>query len=183
MVDIYIGSGIIAITLLIFQMAVLAVAIDIGMPAVDRGTSSTGTYTFVNKGNPANASGTITSIEIYGLNLDNVEVATFFVVSGDNLSTRDTELIGTAGGSGAYAKSTHNVNLDVETGDYLGIYYNVGALDRDSSGYSGIWYFGGDYIPCTNATFSSWGGDAVSVYGTGTTTAAEKNAIFFGTNF
>ncbi|MBA7527288.1 hypothetical protein ES705_19464 [subsurface metagenome] len=38
--------------------------IDIGMPASDRGTFL-GSYTFVNKGNPANANGRITSVEIW----------------------------------------------------------------------------------------------------------------------
>lgn len=175
---------IIAITLLIFQMIVLATDIDIGMPAVNRGSTLSGTYTAVNIGNPANESGTITSVEIYGSNLDNVEVATFFVVSGDNLSTRDTELIGYVGGDGVNEKNTFAVSLNVETGDYLGMFFNVGVLEKDSSGYSGIWFNGADQIPCTNVTFTNLAGDAISLYGTGTTTAAEEeHAIFFGTNF
>jgi hypothetical protein len=80
--------------ILILSVNVLAVDIDIGMPAIDR-ASVFSVFTIVNQGNPANATGTITSVEIWSLNnLSGCEVATFFVVSANNLSTRDTEVIG-----------------------------------------------------------------------------------------
>jgi len=98
--------------ILILSVNVLAVDIDIGCPAINR-TASLAGKTMINKGNPANASGIITNVEIYavsGYTLTNCEVATFYVVSGNNLTTRDYEYIGdVVGGS----KQTFEVNLDV----------------------------------------------------------------------
>ena len=156
-------------------------AIDIGGAATDRASLRTNNFTYVAKDNPANETGTITSIEIWAVNdLVNCEVATFFVVSGDNLSTRDTETIG-AVTSGS--KQTFGVSLDVEAGDYIGMYYGSGNVETDFSGYAGLWQANADYIPCTNAAFTVAAGDAISLYGTGATAGAEDNAIFFGTNF
>ncbi|MBA7555185.1 hypothetical protein ES705_47838 [subsurface metagenome] len=157
---------IIAIVFCIFQLVVLAVDITIGMPAINRGSTAS-TYTWVNMGNPANASGKITSIEIWSQSsLSNLEVATFYVVSGDNLSTRDTEFIGDVV---AGDKRTFVVDLDVEAGDYIGSYHTVGAIERDSSGNPGCWMKTGDNIPCTNLTFTNRDGEATSLYGTGAT--------------
>ena len=173
---------IITIVFCIFQMLVLAVDIDIGMPAINRGTSMDD-WTIVNMGNPANDSGKITSVEIWA-NQDLIacEVATFFVVAGNFLSTRDTELIGavTAG-----SKQTFVVDLDVVVGDYLGIFPGTENIEYDASGFAGVWRIGSDQIPCTNVEFSVGSGDAVSVYGTGTTAVEEEaiNVLFFGTNF
>lgn len=154
---------VIAIVLCIFQMVVLAVEIDIGSAATDR-ASALAAYTLVDKNNPANVSGIITSVEIWAdTTLTDCEVATFYVVSGNYLSTRDYEYIGsvTAG-----AKRTFSINLDVEAGDYIGIYYSGGALYGDNLG-DGRWYSSADRIPCENTLFSSLVGKAQSLYGTG----------------
>lgn len=173
---------IIAITLCIFQMVVLAVAIDIGETASNRSGYSTPNYTKVNKGNPANDTGTITSVEIWAYtDLSNVEVAIFYEGAANVLSTRDTHSIGsvTAG-----SKQTFNVNLDVQVGDYIGMYWTTGSIEYSSSGCGGQWIANGDNIPCTDITFSLFEGDAISLYGTGTTAAGEEaNAIFFGMAF
>ena len=67
--------------------------IDIGSPAINN-TDYVGAYTTVGKENPANDTGTIDTIEIYAkVSLVNCEVATFFVVLSNNLSTRDSEAI------------------------------------------------------------------------------------------
>ena len=175
---------IIALTFLIFQMVVLATAIDIGSPAIDRSTNRVGGYTYVNQTNPANETGTITSIEIWAtlVSMVDCEVATFYVVSGNNLSTRDTEYIGAVA---AGSKQTFEVNLDVQEGDYIGYYESTGRIEADGTGYAGMWYKGGDQIPCTDTLFNVYSGDTCSLYGIGTTEAPpeEENAIFFGTNF
>ena len=158
-------------------------AIDIGSPATDRATSWYPTVaTVVLKDNPANESGEITTVEIWSnTNLVDAEVATFYVVSGNNLSTRDTEYIGEVI---AGAKRTFPVNLDVEAGDYLGIYWGSSRkMEMDSSGYAGCWYKYSDQIPCTNFTFDSIDNRTISLYGIGATAAEENNAIFFGTIF
>ena len=154
--------------ILILSVNVLAIDIDIGEPAIDRDNKIYYSRTFVNQGNPANDSGSITSVEIWtNIEITNCEVATFYVVNGNNLSTRDTEFIGTVLKG---AKRTFNVDLDVEAGDYLGIWVPVGAIEYDSSGGEGIWRNEEDQIPCTNVAFTVDADCVLSLYGTGTTT-------------
>lgn len=144
-----------------------ATEIDIGPGAVNRGTAGGDDYTSINKGNPANDDGTIDEVEIWAnTNLSNCEVATFFVVSGDNLSTRDSEAIGnvTSGSKQTFSA----LDMDVITGDYLGTYHD-GTIEMDDSGEAGIWYDSYDHIPCTNYAFEVAAGYAVSLYGTGET--------------
>ena len=174
---------IIAITLIIFQIVVLATAIDVGSAATNRGGLSTAVYTWVSRDNPANETGKITSVEIWSYNnLTLCEVAIFFVVSGDNLSTRDTQVIGAVTGG---AKRTFEVDLNVEAGDYIGIFAASGNLEFDYSGGAGAWNSNADRIPCTNQYFSVNAACIISLYGTGETEEEEEeaNAIFFGTNF
>jgi len=154
--------------ILILSVNVLAVDIDIGSPAIDRPYYFGNSITLVNKNNPADATGKITTVEIWSYtDLANVEVATFYVVSGNNLSTHDTEYIGNVTKG---AKRTFSVDLDVQTGDYLGIYLVAGDyIEKDSTGYPGVWHKAGDQIPCTNTTYSFQTDSTISLYGTGAT--------------
>ncbi len=156
---------IIAIAFCIFQLVVLAIAINIGSPAINRGSYTSSGYTLVDKAVPADGSGTITSVEIYvaGAML-NAEVATFYIVSGNNLSTRDNETIGSI----AEGYSQHEVDLEVEEGDYIGIFYTDGYIDRDNFGI-GNWFFGTDKIPCINQPFGVDTDRTISLRGTGET--------------
>lgn len=154
--------------------------IDIGSPATARPTNITSGYTYINKENPANDTGRINVIEIYCIvALVNCEVATFYIVSGDYLSTRDTHTIGavTAGSKQTFS----GLDIDVEIDDYIGIHYTGGNIRRDDTGYLGILKKFGDYIPCTNELFFLDEGDTLSLYGTGIT--EEVSALFFGANF
>lgn len=140
-------------------------AIDIGTAATDRNTYQT-TETIVAKGNPANATGTIDTVEIWAsLAMTLCEVATFFVVSGNNLSTRDSEAIGSvaAGSKQTFA----GLSMSVTTGDYLGIYFATGRLETSITG-DGDWYKDGDNIPTTNTLFTAEASTEYSLYGTGT---------------
>lgn len=151
--------------ILILSVNVLAVDIDIGMPAINRGTTAPANYTWVNMGIPSNASGTITSVEIWAWgDLTNCEVAIFYVVSGNNLSTRDTEFIGSVTGG---SKQVFEVDLEVQEGDYIGMFCTVGNMEKDGSGFDGLWYKNLDQIPCTNVLFGTYSGDAISLCGTG----------------
>ncbi|MBA7510899.1 hypothetical protein ES705_02888 [subsurface metagenome] len=154
--------------ILILSINVLAVDIDIGMPAIGRSYYMGNNITLVIKDNPADATGKITTVEIWSYtDLANVEVATFYVVSGNNLSTRDTEYIGTVTSG---AKRTFSVDLDVQTGDYLGIYLVDGDyIEKDNVGYTGIWYKAGDQISCADTAFSFQTDSTISLYGTGAT--------------
>ncbi|MBA7591969.1 hypothetical protein ES708_34140 [subsurface metagenome] len=103
-------------------------------PAINRASSDSG-YTNVNIGNPANASGKITSVEIWANTiLFDCKVGIFYVVSGNILSTRDWVQIGTVT---AGAKKTFEVDLEVEEGDYIGI-CQEGDIEYDTSGYAPV---------------------------------------------
>ena len=155
----------IAITFCIFQLVVLATDIIIGWPAIGRGTSL-GAYTMIND-NPANESGVINNVEIWcSTSLVNCEVAIFTQGDANVFSTGDIEFIG-AVASGA--KRTFVVDLDVVAGDYIGMYFTSGNIERDSSGCDGMWYKTGDRIPCTDIAFTNFATSAISLYGTGTT--------------
>jgi len=148
-------------------------AIDIGDAAIHRGASFSQGYTVISKGNPANATGKITSISIWAHNdMANVEVAIFFVVAGNNLSTRDIQTIGAVpAGLQVFA-----VDLDVEVGDYIGFYDTSGEIEDDGTG-SGVWYSepAADRIPCTNQVFDPIADLAISLYGTGKTLGGPKS--------
>ncbi|MBA7579053.1 hypothetical protein ES708_20919 [subsurface metagenome] len=180
---------IIVIVFCIFQMVVLAVAIDVGGEAIDRPDATTTNATYIFKTNPANASGVITSIEVWcNVSFEGFKVATFYKTNGNVFSTRDTHFIGTvvAGDKRIFS----GLNININEGDYLGCYftnYPNGKHELNKTGGQGYWLLTGDYIPCTDTTFTLSGNSTYvhSVYGIGTTEVAEEeeNVIFFGTNF
>ena len=152
--------------------------IDIGNVAENRtGSWGTTNITMVERDNPANLSGKITSVEIWAYSdMTNVEVAIFYVVSGNNLSTRSNAYIGNVTSG---AKRTFTVSLDVEAGDYIGIYWYNGDMEETSSGVQ-TWYLAGDSIPCTNLTFTLTSGSFThSLYGTGVRILSIAGAITF----
>jgi len=161
---------IIAIVLCIFQMVVLATAIDIGSAATDR-PSSVGDRTLIEAANPANASGILTSVEIYvAVAMTGVEIATFYSTGTNQFSTRDYVTIGNA----TVGHHQYDVELDVEVGDYLGMFFVTGELDRNSDAGTFYWYDNTDprdQIPCTDAVFYKTSGETYtnSLYGTGVT--------------
>ena len=167
---------IITLVFCIFQMVVLATAIDIGVDFDYEGSYSIGARTIISLVNPANASGTITSVTIHNVGYDMVdcEVATFFLVSGNNYSTRDTEYIGAVSGEQQF-----NVNLDVVAGDFIGL-YNTSVLGRTSTKTGGSYkYLASDQIPCTDVTFSNVSNTAC-IYGIGATAPTFPIAKFGG---
>ena len=165
---------VIALTFLIFQMIVLAIAIDVGSSAIERDNYISYDWTIVDKNNPANTSGVINTIEIWAeATLENCQVATFFVVSGNILSTRDYETIGTVI---AGAKRTFSVNLNIQTGDYIGLYYTTGRIEFTQSG-AGWWDKQNNNIPCTSSLFSSYFDGAISLYGTGITVPDQVTGV------
>lgn len=99
-------------------------AIDIGSPAIDRPTFISGLQAYIIKENPANDSGVITKIQIYVY--QTIANITFFTAYNtgveDTFTTRDYQYI-----VGPWAAGYHeiNVNIDVQTGDYLGWFCDV----------------------------------------------------------
>lgn len=138
-------------------------AIDVGSDCIDRPTDLASGYTNIDKNNPANASGTITNVCIWAaVNLANCEVAIFQEVAADTFTTRSNVAIGavTAGSAQNFA-----VSLAIVTGDYIGIYFSAGLIEKTTAG-ENRWYKSGDHIPCTSVLFSVSGAAQLSVYGT-----------------
>lgn len=143
--------------------------IDIGCPAIDRTYTGFDSYTFICKTNPANASGKITSIEIYlGSYANTLYVGIFHLISTNHFSTRSYQYLGTGIIPGYYQ---FDVDLDVEEGDFIG-FYSTGNIDWDGSGGSGLWSVDFLAMPCENQEFTpntSWPNLLISLYGTGET--------------
>jgi hypothetical protein len=143
--------------------------ITIGEAAIDRASAVVlWSDTLINRGQTASGTGKITNVQIYMLSsANNVEVATFYEVTSNHFTTRDTAVIGNIG-SGF---SSHSIELDVQIGDYIGITSDSsGNIEIDITGYNGRWAKTGDYIPCTNVDFGAYVSDfALSLYGTGVT--------------
>ncbi len=141
--------------------------IDIGSPAINR-SSHLGFRTVINKNNPAQVSGIVTSVEIYSFSpLRDCKVAIFYTAGGNVFSTRNYVAIGTV----PDGKQIFAVNLNVQVGDYIGMYYSYSGgagVMLDSTGGVGLWWKSSDYIPCTNEEFIlPDGGRIISLYGIG----------------
>lgn len=147
-------------------------AIDIGAAAIDRNFHRSAGTTYVTEDNSANGTGVIDTVETWfraGSPGSDVEVATFIDEGSNVLSTRDSELLGSV--TDGSKQTFSGLDMDVRTGDWLGIYMTAGQIERtNETAGQGIWQKGGDYIPASSAGFTyisnhGW----FSLYGTGTT--------------
>ena len=153
--------------------------IDIGSAATNRASGLTDLATYIELGNPANATGTITSVFIWcATALENTKVGTFFGAAG-TFENRDFETIGQVV-SGA-ERTFAGLDIDVTVGDFIGLWYDSGGrVDADASGGSGIYSKAGDQFgqgEQAGYAFVS-GGDAImSINGTGTESAVGNAGI------
>jgi len=132
-------------------------AIDIGSAVIDRGGYYDAGATRIVKENPANASGRITSVDIWAeATIMSAIIATFYRPdpSGhpNNFTARDSQLIGEIV---LGAKRTFEVDLKVESGDYIGMYWRYAGdhVERDTSG-DGMWFKLDDQVSCENTEFT-----------------------------
>jgi len=134
-------------------------------------------YTLVDKANPANADGTIDTVLVYpNVTVTNVELATFYVVSGNNLTSRDNETyIGEIASGGE--RTLTGLSIDILTTDYIGLWHDSGKFYGVMSGAGGLWYAAGDKIPSDNQAFSSLATASVYLYGTGTESGGGSAAL------
>lgn len=155
-------------------------AIDVGPGAIDRSSSNpTSQYTIVLMGNPANASGKITSFEVYAYtDLAGLKFGTFYG-SGTSWTVRDYESIGsvTSGSKQVFS----GLDCDVSTGDCIGTYRSSGAIKRDTSEHGGFVYKSGDYFGGGTNTYTAVPDYAESFYATGvhiaTVTTQEESDV------
>lgn len=145
-----------------------ATEIDIGSAATDRNITMSATYTTIDLANPANDTGTIDTFEIWAdSNLDGTNKVGTFHGSGTDYTNRDGETIGTVT---AGSKQTFTgLTIDVTTGDFAGIYFSAGTLERLNEGGSNIYWISGDQFGTGQQTYTIANGDSISLYGTGET--------------
>lgn len=141
-------------------------AIDIGSAATNRaGTGSTSNSSRVFVDNPANETGVLTYFETWmatAVTDNSLRVGTLHG-SGTTYAARDYELIGNCA---AGSKQTYTgKNCSVESGDYIGSYFNVGGTEQDSG--SG----GGHYRLANTNAFADTNNHTYSALSSGTTTS------------
>ncbi len=143
------------------------IPIDIGSEAINRASITTADYTIVDKNNPANASGVITTIEFWvNYKVRGLTVGTFYTTNLNTLKCRASEAI--PGEFPTGIKQTKAVNIAVIEGDYIGFYETLGKLERDNEGFAGIWGVIGDRTaPGSEIGYDFFAGDAISLYGSG----------------
>jgi len=145
-----------------------ATEIDLGSAATDRASTFNALYTIVDVANPANNTGTIDSFEIWAnVDQDGTNKVGTFYGSGTDYTNRDGQAIGTVT---AGAKRTFSgLDIDVSSGDFAGMYWNSGKLERDLASGSGIYYKAQDQFGTGQQTYVLRSDDAISLYGTGET--------------
>ena len=151
--------------------------IDIGPGAITR-PSQISCRTIIDLTNPANATGTIDTFEVYFsvVPATMVKMGTFYG-SGTDYTSRDSEALGTIIES---SKQTFSgLDCDVSAGDYAGIYFLDGNLYQDTSGGYGIYWKAGDQFGAGEQTYALYAGRAVSIYGTGETVAVVGRSFGF----
>ena len=143
-----------------------ATDIDVGPGAVYSVHSFGWSTTLLAKGNPANDSGWLDTIEVFAYSsMQGAKVGTFSG-SGTSYTNRDCETIG---GVTAGSKQTYTgLSCVVQTGDFLGIYWSAGYI-RISGGVSGdAYYLAGDQCGTGAKTYYIYH-HYPSIYGTGDT--------------
>ena len=131
-------------------------------PTIDIGGGETGTpsatptagttYVYVDENNTANASGAITEVR---LNIDTVGDGDLRIFtasrSGNDFTVRDFENL-TVTGTGI---QTFSVNLDVQTGDYLGFWTSTVSVERENTGSSQYMSLDTSTVPSVSQVYST----------------------------
>jgi hypothetical protein len=155
--------------------------IDVGLEASNRGSTAANAYTWIAVDNPANDSGVLDVFEVWlaAKASSGLKVGTFARSDTTDFTSRDYENIGS---TNAGSKQTFTgKNCDVSTDDCIGIICNssFGTIERDTSGYGGIYYKDSDIFGAGKTTCRLVAGDAISVYATGATAAAGNPYYYY----
>jgi len=139
--------------------------VDIGLEAEDRAYDWGTDRTTINMDNPATVNGTITSIDVRaspGNDITGLRVGTFYLTGTNKLKCRASEAIpGTITG-----EQNKLVSVTVVIGDYIGMYWAAGRVERDNSGFAGIWDKSGEYIdPDDEMTYGVQTANGISLGG------------------
>ncbi len=142
--------------------------IDVGSSATDRNSAAGAGYTYIPLANPANETGVITSVKLwFNTNATGVRV----IVFSKNGAIFTPVSFASIGNVTAGSEQTFSVSLNINSGNYLGVYTATGGLDYVNSGGSGYYYKQYDQSEAGAQTFSTNGGELFdfSLYGIGAT--------------
>ena len=143
-------------------------AIDIGPGATDRSTVGSATdLMHLAITNPANASGKLTTFEIWcNTTCYSVKMGTFYG-SSTSWTSRDHESLGTVA-SGSKQTFT-GLDCLVEKDDIIGSYISSGSIEKDTTGSYEVYWKTGDWFGAGTQTYTVNSVDVYSLYGTGET--------------
>ena len=150
--------------------------IDIGSPADNRPQYVSGGYTLIVVDNPANLSGIITEIKTFvETELNGCYFGIFENTGGLNFKCRSAVAIDIV----AVGLVAHEVNLAVVAGDYIGMYFAGGNMDRNDAGGVGYWYEGSNNcVVDDETTYTFSGGRILSLEGSGAEVVAAAGRSF-----
>jgi len=151
-------------------------AIDVGNQATNRNNNwGTANYTLLDLANPADGTGTITSIEIWAVvNLTGARIGVFYL-SGGKYYCRGSATLGavTAGSKQIFNAPADFPAFPVEVGDVIGLLFTGGQIENSTTDPTDMAYYNGEVLdPGDNAIFTTYANHGMSVYGTGVTSAA-----------
>jgi len=145
-------------------------AIDVGSSASDRAaTPVSGNSTRVLEENPVNASGVLTSFEVYfATNGTDLYIGTFADGGSYSYTMRDYEYVASV--TGGSKQTFTGKNCDAVAGDKLGCYWATGTVEKDDSG-SGVSSrnLNNDFTTTGTFTYSFVNSRTYSLYATGVT--------------
>ncbi len=144
---------------------VFATTIDVGPGATNRASSAFSAFTVIDLANPANATGTLETVEVwFATGPSAARIGIFYLISGTTYKCRSSTADLGAVTSGS--KQTYSVSLSINAGDYIGVWFNGGGIEQDTSGGSGVMAYSGEAIDVNDqASYTSYASRAISVYG------------------
>jgi len=126
----------------------------VGSAPVDRYTAISCANTLINKAYPATKGGKLNYVDVYvKYDMTDVKIATFYSAGGSTYSTRAYVVVGSL--SAGYHRIT--ANIDIQIGDFIGVYASTGTIAADYGFVSNEQAVkaSGDKIPCTGETFTA----------------------------
>lgn len=144
-------------------------AIDIGPGASNRASSVVDSFTRIDLGNPSNSTGYLDTVQVYSsIFMNGIIVGTFYG-SGTSWTCRDHAHVANIASDGL--RTYTGLNIAVELGDCLGIYFSSGSMDSASSGGAGYLSVAGDQSASGVQTYTLTDSDGIlSIAGSGVET-------------
>lgn len=145
-------------------------AIDVGPDGSYQSYFGPSARTFIDITNPANASGTLTTMKIRVDGAKTVYCGTWYAAGGGTYTNRDYEVIACSNG----LNNITGLNCTVQSGDYLGEYHGQASqyyIISSPGGGSGIYRSttDGNKFGASGVAFASYLTNALCIYATGQT--------------